>query len=135
VPAKTKKQTVPLEGAAKLLAAFADPTRLRLLSLIQQNGEICVCDLMEITDLPQTKISKHLAVLRNADLVGHRREGTWMHYSMMPPATELHASLLRSLAAAPESVPELAQDLRRLKLTDCCSPTSKPIQIRLSKRY
>jgi ArsR family transcriptional regulator, arsenate/arsenite/antimonite-responsive transcriptional repressor len=51
-----------------MFRAFSDPFRLRILSLIQA-GELCVCDLVEILELPQPTISRHLSYLRRAGLV------------------------------------------------------------------
>src|SRR6201999_1806979 len=68
----------------QLFAALADPTRLRLLNLM--NGrEVCVCYFVEILHQPQPKISRHLAYLRRAQIVQARREGKWMHYSIQQP--------------------------------------------------
>lgn len=66
---------------AVFFAALADPTRLRLLNLM--NGrEVCVCYFVEILKQSQPKISRHLAYLRKAELVDARREGKWMHYKI-----------------------------------------------------
>jgi len=81
-----------------LLAAVAEPTRMRLLALLQ-GGEACVCDLYGALDLPQPLVSRHLGVLRRAGLVTARREGLWMHYSLAEPRSEGHAKLLEALAA------------------------------------
>ena len=77
-----------------LFAALADRTRLRLLNLMR-NGEVCVCYFVEVLDLPQPTISRHLAYLRNSELVEARREGKWMHYRI----AELDASQKRVLDA------------------------------------
>ena len=122
---------LPIDDAATMLSALSDPTRLRLVSLILHNGEICVCDLMEITGLPQTKISKHLSVLRHAGMVNQRREGTWMHYSMSESENGLQTSLIDSVRDAYKTVPALNNDLKKLKTSDCCSPSAKPIQIKI----
>jgi DNA-binding transcriptional ArsR family regulator len=61
--------------------ALADETRLRILALLV-NGELCVCDLMAILDLPQSTVSRHLATLRNAGWVEDRRQGVWMYYRL-----------------------------------------------------
>jgi len=52
--------------------AFSDPTRLRILSLLQGKDELCVCDIISVVGGPQTKISRHLAYLRRAGLVAAR---------------------------------------------------------------
>ncbi|HET6511799.1 MAG TPA: metalloregulator ArsR/SmtB family transcription factor [Candidatus Kapabacteria bacterium] len=127
-------QPLALDTATELLGAMSDPTRLRLLSLIQHNGEICVCDLIEITGLPQPKVSRHLATLRHAGWVTDRREGQWMHYSIASPATDLHRSLIATLKKAHESVKELREDLAKLSSSSCCNlPEKLVVQIDLPK--
>jgi ArsR family transcriptional regulator len=59
---------------------LADATRLRILMLLQREDELCVCELTHALDLSQPKISRHLAQLRDADMVLARRAGLWMYY-------------------------------------------------------
>lgn len=63
-----------------VFSILSDPTRLRALMLIQAETEVCVCELTFALDESQPKISRHLAVMRDAGIVEPRREGTWMHY-------------------------------------------------------
>ena len=65
------------------LKAIADPTRLKLLLLIHQNGEACVCQLVEALQMPQATVSKALTVLKKAGLVADCRNGQWMKYSLV----------------------------------------------------
>jgi ArsR family transcriptional regulator len=67
-----------------LFTVLADPTRLRALMLIQAEGEVCVCELTFALDESQPKISRHLALMREAGIVEARRDGTWMHYRLNP---------------------------------------------------
>ncbi|MDT8319313.1 MAG: metalloregulator ArsR/SmtB family transcription factor [Xanthomonadales bacterium] len=64
----------------QLFSLLSDSTRLRSLALLAGEGELCVCELTEALDMPQPKISRHLALLRDAGLVHARREGIWIHY-------------------------------------------------------
>lgn len=80
---------------SELFRAFADATRLRILSLLLARGELCVCDLCEELGEIQPKISRHLAALRRAGLVTVRAEGKWKYYEICEPPSALHASLLR----------------------------------------
>jgi ArsR family transcriptional regulator len=105
---------------ARLFAALADRTRLRLLNLM--NGrEVCVCYFVEILKQGQPKISRHLAYLRKARIVSARREGKWMHYSIEWPEDAGAAAILdvtfRSFAADRE----MQSDLARLS-SACCQP-------------
>ena len=63
---------------------LADETRLRSLLLIQQETELCVCELIAALGQSQPKISRHLAQLRKYDLVVDRRQGTWVFYRINP---------------------------------------------------
>lgn len=94
--------------------AFADRTRLRILSLLREREEICVCDLIRVLELPQAKVSRHLAYLRKAKLVAGRKEQQWMHYRLLPAKGKFHAKLLECLRCCLDEVPELKEDRRRL---------------------
>lgn len=64
--------------------SLSDATRRRVLTLLLSQGELCVCELVAALDLPQPKISRHLAVMREAGLTAMRREGTWIFYRLHP---------------------------------------------------
>jgi len=61
--------------------ALSEPLRLRVLNALA-NQEFCVCDLCQILDISQSKLSFHLKVLREANLVNTRNEGRWIYYSL-----------------------------------------------------
>ncbi len=63
---------------------LADETRLKSLLLIQQEGELCVCELMAALDESQPKVSRHLAQLRQCELLLDRKEGQWVYYKLNP---------------------------------------------------
>ncbi|RME69060.1 MAG: ArsR family transcriptional regulator, partial [Nitrospirae bacterium] len=65
--------------------ALSDETRVRILKLLEQ-GELCVCELMEILQMGQSTVSKHLGILHNAGLVERRKEGTWAYYRLSDEA-------------------------------------------------
>lgn len=67
-----------------ILRALADPTRLRLINLLTQRDELCVCEFTGVLAMAQPKVSRHLAVLRDANLVLVRREGVWIYYRLHP---------------------------------------------------
>ncbi len=68
------------ELLATRLKALSDPSRLRLVSLIASNGEMCVCDLTEPLGLSQPTVSHHLKVLSRAGLVHREKRGKWAHF-------------------------------------------------------
>ena len=77
-----------MKKTAQLFKALSDETRLRILALLTA-GELCVCDLMAVLELPQSTVSRHLAYLRNSGLVEDRRQGIWMYYRLLLPPADL----------------------------------------------
>ncbi|CAH0141084.1 metalloregulator ArsR/SmtB family transcription factor [Erwinia sp. V90_4] len=68
----------------QLFKLLADETRSKVVILLRESGELCVCDICAITAESQPKISRHMALLREAELVIDRREGKWVHYRLSP---------------------------------------------------
>lgn len=68
----------------QLFKNLSDDTRLSLVLLLREKGELCVCELSSILNEPQPKISRHLALLRESGLLIDRREGKWIHYRLSP---------------------------------------------------
>ncbi|MFI4876992.1 MAG: ArsR/SmtB family transcription factor [Blastopirellula sp. JB062] len=102
--------------------ALSDPTRLRILHLLRR-GELCVCDLVNVLDVPQPTASRHLAYLKKAGLVAARKEGLWQYYRLITPETKFHQSLLNCVADSAEVLPQLAADgdyLLSCGESDCC---------------
>lgn len=97
-----------------ILAAVADPLRLRSLALMEAEGEVCVCELVAALDAPQPKVSRHLAVLRSAGVVADRRDAQWVFYRIDPALTPEHARVVASAVAAARTTPEHGDDRARL---------------------
>ena len=104
-----------LEALTAVYAALADPTRLRILSLLRE-GEICVCHIHAGLDVPQPTASRHLAYLRKAGLVEARREGIWMHYRLAPIDNPVVASVLDTALHALTHAEVSGKDDRRLQV-------------------
>ncbi len=87
------------EALARVLKAIAEPTRLRLLSLVAVNedGEVCVCELTEPVGLSQPTVSHHLKVLVDAGLLTRDKRGVWAYYALVPSALDAVAGLLSSM--------------------------------------
>ncbi len=91
-----------LFDTARMYKALGDVTRLRILGLLRQ-GELCVCDIMDVLGFPQSTVSRHLAYLRNTDWVTGRRKGKWMYYQIHQSAVQkgIRKKILASLAKLP----------------------------------
>ncbi len=97
----TPVTTAPLSATdadqlARTLRAIAEPTRLRLLSLIaaHDNGEACVCDLTEPVGLSQPTVSHHLKVLADAGMLVREKRGVWSYFILIPEALGALAMVL-----------------------------------------
>lgn len=77
------------------LRALADETRLRLVVLLYQETELCVCELTYALQTIQPKISRHLAILRGHRVLSDRRQGQWIYYRIHP---DLPAWAVRAVA-------------------------------------
>lgn len=72
---------MPLREYEMVMKAVADPTRVRVLKLLEP-GEMCVCQIVAVLELSQSTISKHLFLLKMAGLVRERQEKKWVHYAI-----------------------------------------------------
>lgn len=70
--------------ALQLFKIFSDETRLGIVLLLRETGELCVCDLCTALEQSQPKISRHLAMLRESGLLLDRKQGKWVHYRLSP---------------------------------------------------
>ena len=82
-----------------VLSALAEPTRLEAMRLLADGSEHCVCELMRKLGATQSRMSRHMQVLRQAGLVVDRRAAQWVRYRINP---DLPPSLIRLVEAALE---------------------------------
>lgn len=99
---------------APLFQSIADETRLRILALLLEE-ELCVCDLINILQLPQSTVSRHLAHLKSAGWIKDRREGVWMYYSIPRNVGPVHQFLLPVLRTFLPDTEASRKDLARLR--------------------
>ncbi len=88
-----------MKYAVEILAALAEPTRLSAMKLLKDGREHCVCELMRELGASQSRMSRHMAVLRNAGLVVDRRDAQWVRYRITPQLPSDVAALLEAALA------------------------------------
>ncbi|HEY6007315.1 MAG TPA: metalloregulator ArsR/SmtB family transcription factor [Geobacteraceae bacterium] len=104
-----------MENIALVFQSLEDETRLRILSLLLEEQELCVCDLMAVLQLPQSTVSRHLSHLRNAGWLRDRREAVWVYYSIAKPLGPLQQSLVPILRHFLHDVAAAKTDIERLR--------------------
>jgi ArsR family transcriptional regulator len=81
-----------------LFQALSNATRRQILSTLIERSECCVCHLYETLDMAQPKVSRHLAILREAGLVQTRRDGLWVHYRLNEALPDWARTVLEAMA-------------------------------------
>ena len=116
-----------MDKTTAIFATLADPIRLRSLALIGKEGELCVCELVAALDLPQPKVSRHLAVMREAGLVNDRRDAQWVLYALAPDVPAWVSTVIEA------SVSAIADDKTHLKDVRRLARANRPERMRCGK--
>ena len=115
------------------LKAAGDPTRTRILKLLEGGG-LCVCQVQAILGLAPSTVSKHLAILRNAELVLDQRDGKWIEYALAREDQNPYSKAVLAMLRGPlDRDPVVVADRKRLReikaipLVELCGVTpSRP---------
>lgn len=100
--------------ADQFFKILSDLTRLRVLTLLSREGELCVCELTHALGEIQPKISRHLALLREAGVVLDRRQGQWIYYRVNPELPAWARDVLMTTSDGVITQPPFNEDLQAL---------------------
>lgn len=103
-----------MKKTVKLFKSLSDETRVRILVLLLEHGELCICDLMTALEQPQSTVSRHVAYLKNSGWLNDRRGGVWMYYSIRPGLSGLFTELATQVRSRCTELPECVADRERL---------------------
>lgn len=87
-------------NSVTFLKNLADDTRLKILLLLLQEEELCVCEFTQALMLSQPKISRHIAQLRQHNILQDRREGKWVYYRLSPQLALWQINIIKASAEA-----------------------------------
>ena len=104
-----------MDELVQCLRALSEEVRLRIIMLLTQ-GELCVCDIMEILDEPQSKVSRHLSYLKNSGLIDSRRVGVWMHYTLAELQDEMSRAQLAFMRERFSRLPQFKDDMDKAEV-------------------
>ena len=96
-----------MEVFLQTVGSINDETRLKILKFIETHGELCVCDIEKSFDMLQSRISRHLKILKDGGFLRLRREGKWAHYSIRAPLDIFRQSVLSELSHIEIPIPDL----------------------------
>jgi ArsR family transcriptional regulator len=116
----------PRVSTATLFELLSDGTRRRLLTLLLDEREVCVCRLVDALREPQPKVSRHLAALREAGVLASRRQRTWIMYRLDPELPGWAVRVLAMLSEGARHEPDYADDCKRLARAKRCGEVGFP---------
>jgi len=96
-----------VEFFLKSVAALNDETRVLLLRFLDEHGEMCVCDLQLSLDMIQSRLSRHLKILKDAGFLKVVRKGTWAYYSIRSPLDRFRSEALEEIRYLDIKLPPL----------------------------
>ncbi len=96
-----------MEIFLKTIGALNDETRLRLLHFIAINGKVCVCDVETSFGMVQSRVSRHLKILKEAGFLRVDRSGRWAYYSVRSPLDAFRQSILKEISVLKMEIPPL----------------------------
>ena len=91
----------------KSTSALNDETRIKILKFINIYGKCCVCDLENSFEMIQSRLSRHLKILKEAGFLKLEREGRWAYYSIRSPLDEFRLSCIKEIEPLQIELPNL----------------------------
>lgn len=104
-------------------ASLSHPLRLRVVTLLTQVNELCVCELTDVLDISQPVLSKQLAQLKKSHLVTSRRQGVWMFYQINSELPDWAQTVIKETTKGIVTSSPFDNDLQQyqsLKQQQCC---------------
>ncbi|EDZ61865.1 transcriptional regulator, ArsR family [Sulfurimonas gotlandica GD1] len=96
-----------MEIFLKTISSINDETRVEILHFIDKNGEVCVCDIENSFKMIQSRISRHLKILKDGGFLKVDRRGRWAFYSIRTPLDEFRQSILKEISFSNIEIPKL----------------------------
>jgi len=98
----------------KTIGSINDESRLKILNFINVNGEVCVCDIENAFEMIQSRVSRHLKILKEGGFLKVERRGRWAYYSIRSPLDAFRQSILEEISYLNLELPQFSG----------CNPTS-----------
>jgi ArsR family transcriptional regulator, arsenate/arsenite/antimonite-responsive transcriptional repressor len=119
-----------MKRIAQFFNVLADETRLKILWLLHNSDELCVCDIIACLEITQSKASRHLGVMRHAGLVNDRKAGLWSYYTLVRTGDLSLLKHINLFFASLSQDPEAIGLLEKLQtMLECSSLKCKCIRV------
>jgi len=94
----------------KTIGSINDETRLKILNFINQNEEVCVCDIENAFSMIQSRVSRHLKILKEGGFLKVERRGRWAYYSIRTPLDTFRQSILEEVKYLGLELPTISKE-------------------------
>ena len=91
----------------KTVSSINDETRVKILRFVNENGEVCVCDIENSFDMIQSRVSRHLKILKEAGFLKVERKGRWAYYDIRVPLDKFRQNILKEISHLELDIPTL----------------------------
>ncbi len=99
----------------KTIGSINDETRLKILNFIDVNGEVCVCDIENSFEMIQSRVSRHLKILKEGGFLKVERRGRWAYYSIRVPLDRFRQNVLEEIRCLELDIPVLVKGCKNEK--------------------
>ncbi len=107
-----------MKELTKIFKALSDPNRLRILKMLQIRS-LCVCEITSILNLATSTVSKHLAILREANLISDSKEGKWVNFHLNDSeASPYSAAIIKQLSSWLQEDKTIQADASKVRTVD-----------------
>lgn len=97
-----------MDNFIQTIGAINDETRIRILRFIDTNGAVCVCDIENAFEMIQSRISRHLKILKEAGFLKVERKGRWAYYSIRSPLDVFRQNIIKEIGYLEVDIPPLS---------------------------
>ena len=98
----------------KTVSSINDETRVKILRFIDENNQVCVCDIENSFDMIQSRVSRHLKILKDSGFLKVERKGRWAYYSIRNPLDKFRQNILAEISYISLDIPKLIHDCTTL---------------------
>ncbi len=102
-----------MEIFLKTISSINDETRVKIVRFIDKHGEVCVCDIENSFNMIQSRVSRHLKILKEAGFLKVNREGRWAYYSIRTPLDKFRQSILKEISYLKLDIPKISRGCKR----------------------
>ncbi len=96
-----------LSDFLKTTGALYDETRVQLLKFIDRHGAMCICDLQNSFNMLQSRLSRHIKILKDSGFLSIKKDGRWSYYSIRTPLDRFRLQAIEEIRVLPIELPEL----------------------------